>query len=403
MKTFRARARRRPAASICSTSRVVERDRVPVAVRPALRRRGRPARRHRSGQRRRRCAGRSGARLHVGSVRSVCIAPGVERRVCAHAHCRRSARALQGHARRQRCWHAHGARCHQRRPARIGATVGVCQSEGRRGPALRCQSGASPAEPGTRRRLISEKTSWVAPEIIALGADTVHRFLTESAPLAQRFDFFLNDTLRAAPHTLGDQAETVLADAGTLLQQPGTVRELLADGELPLPTVTLSDGTKVRLDPVRLPEISPVAQPRRSQASIRCVSGAPGTAPEHARRAADSAGDGRCVQRQGAQFRNFARGGAVRRHHAGAVYRTLVDETNAALPSLHRYLRLRKRLLGIHRTAALLRHLSADLDAAAAAAASRWRRLGTHHARGAAAARDRIISTCCAGALPVAG
>src|SRR6204780_1393212 len=54
--------------------------------------------------------------------------------------------------------------------------------------------------------LLAENTSWVAPEVIALGADTVHRFLSESAPLAQRFDFFLNDTLRGEPHTLGDQA-----------------------------------------------------------------------------------------------------------------------------------------------------------------------------------------------------
>ena len=97
--------------------------------------------------------------------------------------------------------------------------------------------------------LIAEKSSWVAPEIIALGADTVQHFLADSPLLTQRFDFLLRDTLRAAPHTLGEQAEGVLAAADTVLEQPGTVRALLANGDMPLPTVTLSGGRKVRLDP----------------------------------------------------------------------------------------------------------------------------------------------------------
>ncbi len=94
---------------------------------------------------------------------------------------------------------------------------------------------------------IDENTSWLAPEVLRLGRDTVQRFIAQNAQLAKRFDFFLSNILRAAPHTLGDEAEGVLAASGTLLQQPQTVRVMLADSELPLPTITLSGGEQVHL------------------------------------------------------------------------------------------------------------------------------------------------------------
>lgn len=195
--------------------------------------------------------------------------------------------------------------------------------------------------------IVSEKTSWVAPEIVALSADTVHRFLVESPALARRFDFFLNDTLRAAPHTLGDEAESVLADAGTFLQQPDTVRELLANGELPLPTVTLSGGIKVRLDPSAYQKYR--QSPNRADRKLvfdafwGAWSRFQGTLG--ALLTAQVMGD--AFSAKARHFPSSLEAAQFGDDMPGAVYRTLVDETNAALPTLHRYLRLRRRLLGI--------------------------------------------------------
>lgn len=195
--------------------------------------------------------------------------------------------------------------------------------------------------------LISQKTSWLAPEIIALGADRVQRFLAESAPLAQRFDFHLNDMLRAAPHTLGDQAEAVLAGAGTVLRQPATVRSLLAEGDMPLPTVTLSGGIKVRLDPAAYEKY----RQSSNRADRKLVFDAFWGAWNHYQSTLGAVlTAGVMGDVFSARARNFAtslEAAQFADNMPVAVYRTLVDETNAALPSLHRYLRLRKRLLGI--------------------------------------------------------
>ena len=98
------------------------------------------------------------------------------------------------------------------------------------------------------RTLIKEKTSWMAPEIVRLGAAKVKSFEAERKELSDRFGFYLDDTLRSGPHTLGDEAEGVLAAAGNVLAQPGAIHGQLADSELPYPELTLPGGAEVRLD-----------------------------------------------------------------------------------------------------------------------------------------------------------
>ena len=54
---------------------------------------------------------------------------------------------------------------------------------------------------------LAQRTAWLAPEIQALGEAELRSFIAQSPALARRFDFYLLDTLRRAPHTLGVEAE----------------------------------------------------------------------------------------------------------------------------------------------------------------------------------------------------
>jgi oligoendopeptidase F len=97
--------------------------------------------------------------------------------------------------------------------------------------------------------LISEKEAWVTPEITSVGAGKVKKFEIESPGLAHRFGFFLDNTLRSAPHTLSLEAEGVMAATGDVLNQPDNIFSQISNGELPFASITLSDGTKIpRLD-----------------------------------------------------------------------------------------------------------------------------------------------------------
>jgi oligoendopeptidase F len=195
---------------------------------------------------------------------------------------------------------------------------------------------------------LGEKTSWLTPEILAIGADKVKSFEAQSADLKRRFGFTLDNILRAKPHTLGAEAENVMASAGNVLAQPDNIYSQLSNGELPFPALTLSDGTVIK----RLDQ-SAYSQYR--------------TAPNRADRKAVFDAFWNTWQKYQGTFgadlntqvlsEEFD---AKVRHHPDAlsdalfadnmpeaVYRQLVAQANAGLPTLYRYLKLRKKLLGI--------------------------------------------------------
>jgi oligoendopeptidase F len=193
---------------------------------------------------------------------------------------------------------------------------------------------------------LGEQTAWLAPEVQALGEAKVLSFLQQSPRLAQRFDFFLLDTLRRAPHTLGLEAESVLASTGDVLARPTRIFEQIGEAELPWPTIEIA-GQKVRLT-------QPEYENRRAsddRAVRRAVFDAFWTTYKSYR---GTFGETLTTQVMGGVFSARARRFETSLQQAlfddnlpERVYRTLVAQANEGLPTLHRYLRLGKLLLGI--------------------------------------------------------
>ena len=195
--------------------------------------------------------------------------------------------------------------------------------------------------------LISSRTAWLAPEILTIGADKVHAFEKESPELAKRFGFFLDNTLRAAPHTLGVEAEGVLAEAGNVLNQPNTIYSQLANGELPFPEITLSDGKKVRLDQAAYNKYrQSLNRDDRKHVfdsywktfhDFQGTMGSTLTAQVL----------GEVFEARVRHFPNSLAAATFTDNMPETVYRTLVAQANKGLPVLYRYLTLRKKALGV--------------------------------------------------------
>jgi oligoendopeptidase F len=195
--------------------------------------------------------------------------------------------------------------------------------------------------------LIKEKSAWVAPEVIAIGREKVDTFLAQDAKLRQHFDFLLKDMLRKAAHTLSPEAESVVEASGNVLSQPNNVYQQLADAELPFPTVELSGGEKMRLDQTAYTKFRSTALRSDRKAVFDAFWGAwknyQGTMG--ANLTTQVMGD--IFTARVRRFDSALEAALFSNNMPPGVYRTLVAQTNAALPTLHRYLRLRKRLLGI--------------------------------------------------------
>lgn len=193
---------------------------------------------------------------------------------------------------------------------------------------------------------LAQATSWVDPEILQLGAGRV-RAMIAAEPRLEPYRFTLEETLRRAPHTLSPEGERLVATAGLMADAPSTVYSVLANAEMPWPTVTLSDGTEVRLDQAAYTRYraAPVRADRK-----RVFDAFFGTWKAYERTL------GAALH---AQLRRDLFYAQARRYPSclaaaldgddvpEAVYRTLLEQARAHLGTLHRYLRLRGRLLGI--------------------------------------------------------
>lgn len=196
--------------------------------------------------------------------------------------------------------------------------------------------------------LLGEKTAWLTPEILSIGEKKVKAFEAQSPELAHRFGFFLDNTLRAKPHTLGTEAEGVMASASNVLAQPDNIYSQLSNGELPFPAITLSDGTKIdHLDQATYTKYRQAPNREDRKKVFDAFWGA-------WRKYEGTFGSSLNTQVLAEEF------DANVRHYPNAlsdalfadnmpetVYRQLVAQANAGLPTFHRYLKLRKKLLGI--------------------------------------------------------
>ncbi len=194
---------------------------------------------------------------------------------------------------------------------------------------------------------LEEKTAWVTPELLEVGATKIKDYEQQKPDMTKRFGFYLDNVLRGAPHTLGPEAEHVLAAAGSIFAQPNNIYSQLADGELPFPTVTLSDGTKAVLDQAGYSKYRQVDN-RDDRKKVfdafwavwnkyKGTLGAMLTTQV-------------LTENYDAKIRNFPDALAAALfpdNMPEAVYRQLVAQANAGLPAMYRYLRLRKKLLGI--------------------------------------------------------
>ncbi len=194
---------------------------------------------------------------------------------------------------------------------------------------------------------ISARTAWFSPEILALGANRIKDYQTAEPALQSRFGMILDDILRAAPHTLGAEAEAVLAEAGNVLGQPDTIYSQLANGELPFKTVKLSTGEEVRLDQAAYGKYRQSLNRADRKLvfdtywpTFSAYQGTIGaTLTAHIR--------GEIFNAKSRKFPNTLAAATFADNMPESVYRTLINQANQSLPTLHRYLKLRKTALGI--------------------------------------------------------
>jgi oligoendopeptidase F len=189
-------------------------------------------------------------------------------------------------------------------------------------------------------------TAWVRPSIVALDPRRVRQLVSQD-PRLRDWAFFLEDTLRWKPHTLSPAEERIVAMTGDLASTGAHVQGVLTNADLPWPTVTLSTGETIRLDQAGYER----ARTTRDPADREKVFTAYFTALKGFERTLGTAlfaqVKSHVFDEQVHRFGSSLEAALFHDNVPVAVYRRLVADVNANLPTLHRYLALRRRMLGL--------------------------------------------------------
>jgi oligoendopeptidase F len=191
---------------------------------------------------------------------------------------------------------------------------------------------------------LAADAAYIEPEILKIDRAALERTIA-GEPRLKDYRLYLDDIQRRAPHTLTDAEERLLASAGVIASTPSTTYGIFADADFPYPSVTLSDGKTVRLDSsgYSLYRALPNRDDRRKVMSE--FFGALG-------KYHGTFGSTLNGQVQSNMFYARARkyGSALESaldapNIPTSVYMRLLEGVNRHLPTFHRYLKLRQRMM----------------------------------------------------------
>jgi oligoendopeptidase F len=192
----------------------------------------------------------------------------------------------------------------------------------------------------------SSACSWVRPELLTLDPAKVRKFVAQEPKLGP-YRVYLEDTIRRKPHTLGAAEERVAAEAGELERAGGEVHGVLSNADLPYPTVKLSTGESVRLDASAY-SLHRQARTRADRDKVfAAFFGALKTYERTVGATLAAAVKAHLFEKRVRHFDSALEAALFQDNIPTAVYKQLLGDVHRSLPTLHRYLGLRKRMLGL--------------------------------------------------------
>ena len=190
----------------------------------------------------------------------------------------------------------------------------------------------------------SAACSWVRPELQSIDPATLRKWISGEQKLAP-YRVYIEEALRNKPHTLSAGEERVAAEAGEIERTGGEVHGVLSNADLPYPTVKLSTGESVRLDASAF-TLHRQARVRADRDKV--FSGFFGALKVYERTMGSTLSavvKAHLFEKRIRHFDSALAASLFRDNIPTAVYKQLLADVHRSLPTLHRYLALRKRML----------------------------------------------------------
>ncbi|MBD3289623.1 oligoendopeptidase F [candidate division KSB1 bacterium] len=188
--------------------------------------------------------------------------------------------------------------------------------------------------------------SYIEPEIVKMDQATIAKFL-EQEPGLSDYKMYLHNLQRMKEHTLSEKEEKIMAEAGLMSGSAYSIFRIFANAELPYPKVTLSDGKEVTLNQAGYGKYR--ALPNRDDREKVFdtfwgkMSDFKSTFGEqlYANLKKDM------FYKRTRNYESCLESALDENNIPTQVYTALIENVNKNLDTFHRYLNLKKRMLGV--------------------------------------------------------
>jgi oligoendopeptidase F len=190
------------------------------------------------------------------------------------------------------------------------------------------------------------KAAFITPEIVQMSKKKIDSFIKKE-PKLKIYKFPLYDALRRKEHTLSDKEEKILAESGLISGDPYSIFSMFSDAEAPYPAIKLSDGNEVTLTKPAYTMYRALPNPADREAVFKeffgmysKFKGTFGTAL-YANVKTDM------FYARARNYDSSLQSALDSDNIPTAVYKALIENVNNSLPTFHRYLKLKKRMMKV--------------------------------------------------------
>lgn len=192
-----------------------------------------------------------------------------------------------------------------------------------------------------------EVTAYYEPEILQIPKEKIELFFKESPELAKNFNMYIDNIQRLRIHTLTEAEEKILASFGLISDVQSDVYDIFTNAEKPFPKVILASGEEVELTPSSYTRYRTLENREDRSKVFEAFFNGYGEFKNTL-----GANLGGKVKKDWVYAKNRKYDSSLEAalnadNLPVSVYTTLISEVNKNLPTLHRALELKKRMLDV--------------------------------------------------------
>ena len=192
----------------------------------------------------------------------------------------------------------------------------------------------------------SSKSSFVEPEILKIDKETIDKYI-ESEHGLQEYAFYLHDLQRRKEHMLSEKEEKIIAESGLIADVSSSTYSVFSNAELPFPEITLSDGEKVQLSQAAYTKYRALANRNDRELVFKEFFGALNAFKNTLGTQLSGGVNGDLFYTRARGYDTCLQRALDANNIPVTVYTALIDNVRNNLDTFHRFLGLKKRMLGV--------------------------------------------------------